>query len=101
MVAIDGQFWGTKIDFNTRSCTFMLLPTRCTMDHQTLDLGLIAETKIRYRSKLLGSVLDVMEMKRNTNHASKEGNMNGKCGLKDGLLPLIGDAIMILNLSGM
>ena len=48
------------------------LPPRSSMDHQTLDLGLIAATMIHYRWKLLCSVLDIMEMKRITNHTFKE-----------------------------
>ena len=54
------------------------LPPRSTMKHQPLDLGSIATAKIRYRSKLLSAILDVMELKRNTNYTFKEKSVNGK-----------------------
>ena len=48
-----------------------VLPSRFTMKHQTLYLGLSGTAEILDRPKLLSDVLDVMEMKRNTNHSFK------------------------------
>ena len=73
------------------------LPPRCTMKNQSVDLGLIAVAKIRYRWKLLSAVLDVMEMKRSANHSFKERSKNRKWGLRDGLLPHVGDTIMLFD----
>ena len=73
------------------------LPPRSTAKHQPLDLGLIASAKIRYRSKLLSAILDVLELRRNTNHSFKPKSANGKWGIQDGLLPHVGDAIMLFN----
>ena len=63
----------------------------------TLDRGLIATAKIRCLSKLISAVLHVIDMKRNTNHSFKERSMNGNWGLQDGLLPHVGDAIMLFD----
>ena len=59
------------------------LPPKSTMKHQPLDMALIATAKIRDRSKLLSAILDIMEMKRNTNYIFKEKSVNGKWGLQD------------------
>ena len=81
---------GVRIEF---------LPPRSTTKHQALDIGLIASAKIRYRTRLLIAVFDVMGFQRNTNHCFKETSCNGKWGLQHGMLPHVGDSIMLFDSS--
>ncbi len=85
---------GHELIFMLDRVRIEFLPPRSTTKHQPLDFELIASAKIRYRTKLLSAILDVMEPQRNTNHSFKESSCNWKWGLQDGMLPHVGDAIM-------
>ena len=77
----------------------MYLPPKCTAKHQPLDLGLIATSKIRYRSSLLSATLDVLQGRRLSNHGIQSTTGRGKWGLEEGQLPHIGDAMKLFNQS--
>ena len=94
-VAIDRQSWGQELNLILDRVRIESLPPSCTMKHQPLDLGLIAATKISYRSVLLRAVLEVMDKKRSIDNDFKERGLNGKYGLQDGLLPHVRDAVML------
>ena len=82
---------------NLNRVSIEFVPPGSTMKHQPLDLGLIATPKMRYRSKLLSAMLETMVLKHNTNYTFKEKTVNGKWGLRDGLLSHVGDAVMLFN----
>lgn len=98
VIAISGQFWETIIDYNCRSCTywFSTIPlyyeastSGSCFDYSTNDLLPIETNQ---------ALLDVIEMKQNTNHIFKERSLNGKWdALKDGLLSHVWDAIMLFD----
>ncbi len=75
------------------------LPPRSTAKHQPLDLGLIANAKIRYRSVLLSETINVLQQRRISNSTFPLTSGNGKWGLREGQLPHIGDAIELFNQS--
>ena len=58
---------GHESDISLLGLRIELLPPRTTAKYQTLDLGLIAHSKMRYRSLLLRITIDVMLRK----HAKK------------------------------
>ena len=90
---------GYELSISIERVRIEFLPPTSTAKHQPLDLGLIASAKIRYRTNLLSSILNVMDLQRNTNHSFKENNGNGKWGLQDGIMPHVGDAKMLLDAS--
>ena len=75
----------------------VFLPKKSTAKHQSLDLGIIAHVKIRYRSTLLRSVLSVMEKHWLANEQFPNGSRNGNYGIREGQLPHMVDAIVMLN----
>ena len=81
---------GVRIEF---------LPPRSTTRHQTLDIRLTESAKIGHRSRLISAVLDVMELQRNTNHSFNENISNVKWDSLDGIMPHVGDAIMLFDSS--
>ena len=52
---------GQSVNENIHGVRIITLPPRTTAHYQTLDLGLIANSKVRYRSLLLQSVITMME----------------------------------------
>ena len=64
-----------KVTFERLKIVF--LPARSTAKHQALDLGVIANAKIRYRSALLSAVLNVTEKRRTTQEQFPNDSGNG------------------------
>ena len=70
-----------------------LLPPRTTLKYQPLDLGLIAHTKIRYRSLLLSITINLMLQKQAETRQFLSSTQQGINGVRDGFLPTVGDVI--------
>ena len=51
---------GRELDVNLDGVSIMYFPPNSTSKHQPLDLGLIAASKIRYRTALLEATIDVL-----------------------------------------
>lgn len=72
------------------------LPPRSTAKYQPLDLGLIGNSKVRYRSNLLRMTLNVLLQRcqpATDTSPFPASNDRGRLGLKHGFLPHVGDAI--------
>ena len=80
--------WGVRIK---------LLPPRSTAKYQPLDLGLIAHSKIRYRSILLRITILVMLRRHAEDSDLPTSSKQGMLGLHDGFLPTVGDAMELLD----
>ena len=52
---------GNSVSANIHGFKIIILPHRTTAQHQPLDLGLIDNSKVRYRSLLLQSVSRMVE----------------------------------------
>ena len=52
---------GYELDVTLPGVQIVCLSPMFTAEHQPLDLGLIAISKIRYRSSLLSATLDVLQ----------------------------------------
>ena len=74
-----------------------LLPPRTTAKHQPLDLVLIADSKIRYRSLLLRITINVMLAKQAETRQFLLSSQQGMHGVRDGFLRTIGDAIELYD----
>ena len=75
------------------------LPPLSTAKHQPLDLGIMANAKIRYRSALLAATIDILQGHSSSNHGLKMNSRHGKWGLMEGQLPHAGDAMNLFNQS--
>ena len=74
-----------------------LLPPRSTAKYQPLDLGLIAHSKIRYRSILLRITILVMLRRHAEDSDLPTSSKQGMLGLHDGFLPTVGDAMELFD----
>ena len=88
---------GQDADELPPNVTVAFLPPRSTAKYQSLDLGLIGHSKIRYRSLLLRASIEIILKRRRGNHQFKSNSGQGKWGLQDGQLPHVGDAIMLFD----
>ena len=68
-----------------------------TAKHQTLDLGVIANAKIRYRFALLSAVWNVIEKIRTTQEQFPNDSGNGRYGIREGQLPYVADTMVLFN----
>eukprot|EP00171_Calliarthron_tuberculosum_P000673 IDg673t1 len=75
------------------------LPPNYTAKYQPLDLGLISQSKIRYRSLLLRACIDVVIRLQSPDHGFKDNSGRGRWGVREGQLPHVADAISIFNQS--
>ena len=73
------------------------LPLGTTAKYQTFDLGLIANSKIRYRSLLLRVTLDIFERRMAGNHQFKESFGRGNLEMREGQLPHVADVMQMFN----
>ena len=77
-----------ELDVTLPGIQLVYLPAKCTAKHQTLDLGVIATLRIRYRISLLSATLDVLVGRRLSNHDiqsnkghEKWGSMKDSCSM--------------------
>ena len=75
------------------------LPPRSTAKHHPLDLGIIANARMRYRSAVPAATIDVLESRSSSNHGLKMNYGHGKWGLMEGQLPQVGNAMNLFNQS--
>lgn len=74
-----------------------LLPLGITAKYQPLDLGLIAHSKLRYRSVLLRYGINVI-LNRNRNNSLISGSRNAAIhGIRAGFLPTVEDTMQLFN----
>ena len=73
------------------------LPPRSTAKYQPLDLGLIRNTKVRYRSNLLRSTINVILRRQSGARCFPSSMQPGIYDVRDGFLPNIGDAMEIFD----
>ena len=69
---------GHEDSFSLPGVEIVLLPPRSTAKHQPLDLGLIANAKIRYRALLLSATIDVINRRQMTNQVWQKDAGHGK-----------------------
>ena len=72
---------------------FEFLPPRSTAKFQALDIGLIANGKIRYPSILLRCVILMIEERATGRTNFTEDSGCGKWGMREGQLPHVADAM--------
>ena len=82
---------------NIQGVRIITLPPRTTARHESLDLGLIGNSKIRYRSLLWQSVVRVMEGRFRNETEFRPDSQRGMYGIRDGQLPHVGDAMNLFN----
>ena len=58
----------------------------CNAKDQSLDLGMIAHSKIRFRSLLIRTVIEIILRQSICGLASPSSNQKGRLGLQDGFL---------------
>ena len=75
------------------------LQPRSTTKHQPLDLGIIVNAKILYRSALLAATIDVLQGRSSSNLGLKMNSGHGKCGFIEGQLPHVCDPMNLFNQS--
>ena len=73
------------------------LPSNTRCKFQPLEKGLIAQSKISYRSLLLWYTSEIEEKKRSGNHNFKNDSRCGLYYLIKGLLPHVADAIQLFH----
>ena len=73
------------------------LPANTTALYQPMDQGLIAQTKIRYRSMLLRQTIDILLRLQDPKNGFKASTGNGRYGLREGQLPHVDDAMALLD----
>ena len=88
---------GHKVKVTLERLKIVSLPARSTAKHQPLDLGVIANAKIRYRSALLSAVWNVIEKRRTTQEQILNDSGNGRYGIREGQLPHVADAMVLFN----
>lgn len=79
-----------------RDIHIIFLPPNLTSHHQPLDAGIIAATKLRYKTtmvQMLNDVVDHWEERRD----AAEHNKSGTNGLLQGHYAHLGDAVMIID----
>ena len=75
----------------------VFLLERCTAKCQTLDLGLIAQSSIRYRSILRGQFVENTVKRQYGEDQFPATTRNGQYGIRDQQLSFIGDAMEVFN----
>ena len=88
---------GHECDVNLLGFLFGLSPKGSTSKYQTLELGLIARSKIRYCSTLLRHVVDNTLRLISGEHHFPQSSNSGKWGLRNGHLPYADDAMTLFN----
>ncbi len=73
------------------------LPANSTSKYQPLDLGLIAHSKIWYRSLFLQNVVEKTLHRASNEHDFPAHSHSRKFGLRDGQMPHVGDAMDLFN----
>ena len=73
------------------------LPPKSTHKYQPLDLGIIANAKIRYRTILLRAVIDNTIRWNTGEYDFPLNSQHGQWGVNDGYLPNVVDAMTIFN----
>ena len=88
---------GHEREVNQLGLRIELLPPRSASKYQTIDLGLVAHAKIRYRAILLGQIVDNTITWHSGEHNFPPTSNSGLLGVSDGHLPHVGDAMYMFN----
>ena len=88
---------GHDVNIDLPGVRVEFLPPNMTSKFQPLDMGLIAQAKIRYRSKLLRAVIHIVTRRASGEHQFKDSSGRGRWGIREGQLPHIADAISTFN----
>ena len=73
------------------------LPPKSTRKYQPLDLGIIANAKIRYRTIFLSVIIDKTIRWNTGEHDFQLSSQHGRWGVDNGYLPHVADAMTMLN----
>ena len=88
---------GHELDADLSGLRIEFLPPKSTHKYQTLDLCLISDAKVRYRSLLLRQIFDdTITWNSEESHFPLSCN-SGKFGVRDGHMPQVGDAMSLFN----
>ena len=82
---------------NLDGVSIISLSPKNTSRHQSLDLGLIAVSKICYITALLEATIDVLQRYNVSDSPFKINSGRGKWGLEEGQLPHMADAMNLFN----
>ena len=92
---------GHEVDITLKRLRIVFLPARSTAKHQPLDLGVIANAKIRYRSALLSAIFNMIEKCRTTHEQFLNYSGNGMYRIKESQLPHLADAVVFSTMLGL
>ena len=81
------NFGGNSVNANLHGVRIITLPPRTTAQHQQLDLGLIGNSKVPYRSLILQSVIRVMKETFRNEIEFRSDSQRGMYGIREGQLP--------------
>ncbi len=91
------NYGGHELDCTLPVVRIELLPPLCTAKYQPLDLGSISHSRMRYRSVLLRTTIE-MKLKRSAGGALFGTSFNrGVRGIEEGWLPHVGYTIRIFE----
>ena len=83
------------MNINLHKVSIIFLPLNSTSKHQLLELGLIAASKILYRTALVDATLEVLERYQASEYALKINSGRGNWGLEESQLHHVADAIKL------
>ena len=86
-----------ELNINLDGVSVIYLPPNSTTKNQPLELGLIAASKIRYRTALQDPTLEVLQRCQVSESAFKISSGIAKWGLEEGKLPLFAGAVYLSN----
>ena len=88
---------GQECDMDLPGLRIEFLPPNTTALYQPLDLGLIAHSKIRYRSLLLRQIVDNTMLRASSIGKFLKNSNHGFWGLREGQMLHVGDAMSVFN----
>ena len=88
---------GDESEINYTGLKIQFLLPRSTAKYQTLDLGLISQSKVRHCSILLKQVVNNTMKWDSEEHYFPPNSNHGKWGVRGGHLPHVGDGMYIFN----
>ena len=94
-----GKYGGHELNITLPWVEIICFPPRSTSKYKPLGLGLIANTKIQYRSILLSATIGVLQRSSEANKNLRLNSGHGKWGLYEGQLHHVGHAIQLFNQS--
>ena len=88
---------GHEKDLELPGLRIEYLPPRTTAKYQPLDLGLIAHSKVRYRSALLRKSIQIILNRTASNETYPTSNQGRRLGIRHGFLLTVGDAMELYD----